>query len=358
MSYPAPVPASGGPNGPVAPSAISDVTYRNYDGELKTHALRWWPIAVATIRASVNRKKFGFWIPVGITFLTYFVMGIIFFFSQSLRQQSQAAGNLLAGGSSNQYTLSLYQSMSLTITHLMVVIAAMTVGAAVIAADNRANALLVYLSKPLTRIDYLVGKWMGVFLLLAAMTLIPALLLFFFFAVAYNGDGFLKENPTLIIRLIAASLLPAAVHTSLILGFSAWSKTPRLAGALYAAFFFISSTLAVILGGILLQKDIENKNPKMTTIVSHLSIDGVTDGIAMSLYDVTPDQMVSLQQFGGRRRRRRLNPEAAETTEKPSSFLVQERPNLPIMLLIGGVLIALPLAAAYQKVRAVEVIRG
>lgn len=351
MSYAAPVPPPPG----AAVSAITDVTYRNYDGELKAHALRWWPIAVATIKASVNRKKLGYWIPVVLSFLTYFFMGIVFYFNKGLRQQVEQNGGMMPTASpANPYALTLYQAM--TGTHLLVFIAAITIGATVIAADNRANALLVYLSKPLTRIDYLVGKWVGVFLLLAAMTLAPALLLYLFFAVSYNSDGFLKENPTLILRVIAASLLPAAFHTSLILGFSAWSKTPRLAGALYAAVYFVTAILAGTVGSVLLQKDTENKNSKMTAIVSRLSIDGVTDGIGMSLYDVTPDQIVSRMAGGGRRRRNRPKPE--EEAAKPSSFLVQERPNLPIMLLIGGALIALPLGAAYQKVRAVEVIRG
>jgi ABC-2 type transport system permease protein len=170
----------------------------------------------------------------------------------------EETGNFMAAGPANPYALSLYQG--LTSTHLLVVIAAITIGAGVIAADNRANALLVYLSKPLTRIDYLIGKWMGVFLLLAALTLTPALLLFLFFAVAYNSDGFLKDNPTLILRVIAVSLLPAAFHASLILGFSAWSKTPRLAGALYAALYFVTGILAGAIGSVLLQKDTENKN--------------------------------------------------------------------------------------------------
>jgi ABC-2 type transport system permease protein len=339
--------------GTATPSAITDVTYRNYDGPLKTHALRWWPIAVATIRASVNRKKFGFWIPVVLTFLIYFFQGILFFFNHGMRQKMEEAGNFMAAGPINPYPLALFQAMAST--HLLVVIAAITVGSAVIAADNRANALLVYLSKPLTRIDYLIGKWIGVFLLLAALTLAPALLLFAFFAISYSSDGFLKDNPTLILRLLAASLLPAVLHTSLIIGFSAWSKTPRLAGALYAAFYFVTGILAGTIGGVLLQKDTENKNSKTTAIVSRLSVDGVGDGIAMNLYDVNPDQIVSFQ-ASGRRRRRRPNPE--QEAEKPTSFLVQERPNLPIMLLIGGALVAIPLAAAYQKVRAVEVIRG
>jgi len=41
---------------------------------------------------------------------------------------------------------------------------ALVVGAGAIAADNRSNALMVYLSKPITKGDYLLGKWMGIFL--------------------------------------------------------------------------------------------------------------------------------------------------------------------------------------------------
>jgi hypothetical protein len=37
---------------------------------------------------------------------------------------------------------------------------------------------------------------------------------------------------------------------------------------------------------------------------------------------------------------------------------VPERPNLPAVLLLGGAMIALPLVAAHQKVKAVEVVRG
>lgn len=353
MSNSTPVAAtSGGTQQPS--STIADISYRNYDGELRTRAVRWWIVAVATIRANVNRKRYGYWIPVGIVLIIYLFMGIGFYFTQGIRQQVESMGGFM-NGPANPYALTLYQALSAT--NLLIFIATMTVGAASIAADNRANALLVYLSKPLTRLDYLLGKWMGIFILIAALTLIPSLLLFFFFAVAYNDQHFLKENPTLILRMIAAALVPAALHTSLIVGFSAWSKTPRLAGALYAAFYFVLAILAGVVGSILHERDKEAKTPQVTAVVANLSVDGVVNGLGMNLYDVTPQQVLDRFQGGGRRRNRR-RARAGTPPPPPPASQVPERPQMPAMLLIGGLMIILPLAAAQVKIRAVEVIRG
>jgi ABC-2 type transport system permease protein len=343
---------------PVGPaSTITDVSYRNYDGELRTRAVRWWTIAVATMRANVNRKKMGYWIPAGIIFVMYLFLGIMFYFTQNIKQSMEAMGSMMAGPA-NPYALSLYQGTGMI--GLLLFVATLTIGSASIAADNRANALLVYLSKPLTRTDYLIGKWVGIFLLLAALSLIPALLLFFFFAVAYNDMGFLKENPTLILRVIAASLVAPAIHASLIIGFSAWSKSPRLAGSIYAAFYFVVAILTGVVGGILVERDKEGKHSAMNAIVANLSVEGVSKGIAMNLYDVTPQQMMERFQGGGRRRNRDKKKTKEETIEEPKqqSFQVPDRPGMLPMLLIGGAMIALPLFAASAKVRAVEIIKG
>ena len=105
-------------------------------------------------------------------------------------------------------------------------IIALMVGSGSIALDNRSNALLVYLSKPITKGDYLIGKWMGVFIALFAVSLVPSVVLYSYCLLSYYGEGFLTNEPWLWLRMIGASAIPAAVHASLILGFSAWSKTP------------------------------------------------------------------------------------------------------------------------------------
>jgi len=375
-------------------SAIADVSYRNYDGEMPLRPLlaRAWTIAAATVRANVNRRKFGYWIPAALILVINFFLGIIHYVTQNVRDQmaAQAAmtGGLIGGlpeGPANPYALTLYQGVTWSL--FLVFIAALTVGSSTIAADNRANALLVYFARPITRLDYLVGKWVGLFLLLAPLTLVPSLLLYLFFVATYNDVGFLKENPTLIFRLLGATLFPAALHASLMLGFSAWSKTPRMAGAVYAGFYFVVSVLSGVAGNILLERDQEQKQAKTTAIVSNLSVSGVASGVAMNLYDVTPRQVVARFQSGGRRRRRPTpspspTPPAVAATPAPSGaspapaagapdgareprrprrrgpVVLPERPGMPAMLFVGGLMIVLPLAAAHAKVRAVEVVRG
>ena len=335
-------------------SPISDMTYRNYDGPLQTRALRWWIVALATIRANVNKTRYWFWIPVGLIVLTYLIRGAVFYFTRGIQQQVATMNGMPPPENAvNPFANELYGAMSLPFVSLLVFIAALVVGSSSIAADNRANALLVYLSKPLTRFDYLFGKWMGIFLLLAALILGPSLLMYLFFVGAYASDGFLRDNPTLILRLLVASLIPAAVHASLIVGFSAWTKSGRVAGATYAALYLVSGLLALTIGNVLWVTDTKGASLERTSIVLHSSVDGIKNGLAQHVYDVEPPQ-TGMQANNGRRRNRR--------NRRGDSFSVPEkspeRPPLWASLTMGALIIGVPLAAARAKVRAVEVVRG
>lgn len=337
-------------------SAIADLSYRGYDGPLKTRALRWWIVALATIRANINVRRFGYWVPAALILLTYLIAGVIFYFTQDLRQRFAAAGvpGDALGPSINFYAFTLNNCLGLS--GVLLFAAALTVGAASIAADNRANALLVYLSKPITRADYLLGKWVGVFLLLAALSVVPALLMFLFFVIAYTGDGFLRENPALTVRLLGATLLPAVLHASLILGFSAWSKSPRTAGAVYAAFYFALAIVTGVAGAILGSRDPSGRSAATQALVSHLSVSGVIEGVGLHLYDIAPQQIAqALGNGAGRRRNRR-----ARRSRRPPAVVprVPPRPPLAPLLAVAGGLIVVPLALAHRRVRAVEIVRG
>jgi ABC-2 type transport system permease protein len=201
-------------NGEVTPT-IADVSYRNYDGPLIAHALRWWVVAWATIRQSFSKSKAGYWVIFAFVAIGYLARGVFFYFG---RVATQATGmNLL--GEENAYATTLYGAQSAA--EILLFATALTVGAGSIAADNRANALLVYLSKPITRLDYLIGKWMGIFLLLLAMVLGPNLLMYLFFVGTFTQEGFLKDNPYLFFQMLLSSVISPAIYASLMLGFSA-----------------------------------------------------------------------------------------------------------------------------------------
>lgn len=325
---------------PAEPAAqvagIADLTYRNYDGPLQTRTARWWVVALSVVRT--NLRKPGFWVLAGIILLIYLFNGLIFYVTRNV-------SNVMGGANRQTLTYAGTAYQCVNASSLLVFLAALVVGAGSIAADNRANALLVYLAKPLTKGDYLLGKWAGVFLLLAGIALAPALLLYLFFLTAYYNDGFLKENPWLFVRLAGTALLPPLLNASLIVGFSAWSNNPRLAGAIYAGFYFITQALTGTAGFLLFRNALldEDLGARPAVVVravtiQHASVRGVADGLGLALMRVHPRD---LPFFGPRRFRRRMQPPAP----------------LPLALL-GIALIAVPLAAARARIRAVEVVRG
>lgn len=312
------------PGKPASASPIADLSYRNYDGPLHTRAVRWWIVAVANIR--IMLRKPGFWILTLLAALPYV---------QSLLILQFGGGGNLFGTSdpAHKYALQFYQSLQAQ--QFFVFLLALMVGAGCIAADNRANALLVYLSKPITKGDYLLGKWMGVFLILFGVGVVPSLILFVYCLLSFSGDGFLTNEPTLFWRMLVANTIPAAVHASLLVGFSAWSKTPRIAGAVYAAFCLISSAIAGIIGSMEFRAHADPSR-----LIQSLSVFGGIQGLAQNVYGVTL-QIGKFHRRSGGFEQIKLAP-----------------PSLWVMLALVTVFIVLGIAAARMKIKAVEVVRG
>lgn len=336
------------PPGGASVARIADLTYRGYEGPFKTHVVRWWTVALSTIRT--NLRKPAFWILAGIIVVLYLVNGLIFYLTKNIVNVAgmEGGGGALAGaaldfaGHNSLYAKTLMQCE--TYSGILLFLIALIIGSGSIAADNRANALLVYLSKPLTKGDYLLGKWVGVFVLLAAVSLIPALLMYLFFLTAYFDDGFLRGNGWLILRILAASLIAPALHASLVIGFSAWSRSAAVAGAIFAGFFFLTWIVTNLLIGpqmfesAMLAEDNGTAGPgaiRQGMTVMYLSVNGVAEGLGTNIYDVDP--MVAV--LG--RYRDRMTPPAV----------------IPLLAL-GAVFIIAPLAAARVKIRAVEVVKG
>jgi ABC-2 type transport system permease protein len=208
------------------------------------------------------------------------------------------------------------------------------VGAGSMAADNRSNALLVYLSKPVTKGDYLIGKWMGIFIPLFLAAAVPGLLLYLYGLMSFRSLGFVSDEPWLLPRMLAASTIPAAVHTSLVLGFSSWSKTPRIAGASYAGLYFVSGIISF--GAWLLQY---GGDVGTGILVSHMSVAGIISGMMQRLFGVA--QLTQVMQ-----RRRGME------------MLSLDPPILWINLLALAIALVVGIALARARIKAVEVIQG
>lgn len=306
---------------------IADLSYRHFDGPLHNRTLRWWTITMAMIRLTL--RKPGFWILVTLAMLPHLIRG----FQIYLQSQIPQASPDLVGETGSRFASLFFQAFDGQKFFFFLI--ALQAGAGTVAADNRANALLVYLSKPITKGDYLLGKWMSVFLTLTAVALAPALLLYLYCLLSYASDGFLHREPWLFVQILGAGLIPGIMHSSLIVGLSAWSKSPRMAGAAYAGLYLVSGIVAVTVWGIRYRGDLARG-----VLERHLSIDGVIGGLAQNCYRVT----LKVPQF----RRGSMQFQLTEIAA----------PDLWPLLLLGVTLAVLGIAAARARIHAVEVVRG
>jgi ABC-2 type transport system permease protein len=116
-------------------------------------------------------------------------------------------------------------------------------GAGLIATDRRANALQIYLSKPLMRAEYIAGKAATLFVFIMMVTWLPAMLLLFLQVMFRGSFEFLRANLFLFPAITLATLLQAVLATFTMLALSSLSKSARYVGILYAGIIFFTAAI-------------------------------------------------------------------------------------------------------------------
>src|SRR6266849_1232919 len=108
------------------------------------------------------------------------------------------------------------------------------VGAGLIANDRRANALQIYLSKPLTRAEYVFGKLAILMTFLLLITWLPAIVLLIV-QIAFAGNfTFFRTNAFLFPAITVFSVLEVTVISVVILALSSLSNSARYVAILYS----------------------------------------------------------------------------------------------------------------------------
>jgi ABC-2 type transport system permease protein len=117
------------------------------------------------------------------------------------------------------------------------------VGAGLIANDRRANALQIYLSKPLTRFEYVAGKATALIVFLLFITWLPAMLLLVVQIAFYGSFSFLLSNLHLLPAITLYAFVEVTMVSMCILALSSLSTNSRFVGILYTALIFFSDAL-------------------------------------------------------------------------------------------------------------------
>ncbi len=117
------------------------------------------------------------------------------------------------------------------------------VGPALIAPDLRNNGLPLYLSRPFSRTEYVLGKMMVLVILLSVITWIPGLLLFAFQSYL-EGAGWFARNLDIALALFVGSWVWILVLSLVVLAISAWVKWKPVARVSLLVVFFVFSGFA------------------------------------------------------------------------------------------------------------------
>src|SRR5688572_33196804 len=125
-------------------SPIHDQGYRRYGGRREPDGRRWWVIARAGIQERIRERRF-----IGLLLFAwapFIVRAVQMYVAANFSQATFLAP------SAETFREYLDQQS------IFVFFVTIYVGSGLIANDRRANALQIYLSKPLTHVEYIAGK--------------------------------------------------------------------------------------------------------------------------------------------------------------------------------------------------------
>lgn len=114
------------------------------------------------------------------------------------------------------------------------------VGPGLVSPDLANRALPLYLCRPFSRAEYVIGKMSTMFVLLSLITWVPGLLLFFIQS-SLVGASWMWSNLWIARSIILASIIWILVLSLLALALSAWVKWKIAAAALMLAIVFIGA---------------------------------------------------------------------------------------------------------------------
>jgi ABC-2 type transport system permease protein len=129
-------------------------------------------------------------------------------------------------------------------------ILALFISPALISADLASNALPLYLSRPLSRLEYIAGKAMVLFVMLSLVTWVPGWILFAFQSLL-EGGGWMVDNVRIAAAVFVASWTWILLLTLLSLTVSAWVRRRHLARITLLALFFVPAAMGGAINDLL-----------------------------------------------------------------------------------------------------------
>ena len=217
-------------------SPIHDQSYRRYEGARQPPGRGWTVILSSGLRAMLNKKLFlGLLVIAWIPFIVRTVQIYVVVMYPIAAQVPLAAVD-------PKMFMNFLEQQSVFVFFITIY-----AGAGLIANDRRANALQIYLAKPLLRMEYIGGKLAVLVIYLLMVTLVPAILLLIMQILFSGNVDLLSAHPYVLPAIVLASLVRVFVAAFTMLALSSLSKSTRYVAVLYAGSIFFTEAMYGVL---------------------------------------------------------------------------------------------------------------
>lgn len=235
---------------------INTEVYRRFRGQLRAHPIRFWPILTSGIRSNVKKR-----LPLLILYLPVVIATVIFSFIVYAGFAAEQEVLPEMGTGISVQKMFAQQALKLLETRKQIIdfnaamsffalFAVAWYGSGLLCEDRRVGAHQLYFSRPLTRIDYFLGKFFTAGFFAAMAMLVPGLIICFIASWSSPDWSFLKEEGDVILRTIAYGLIWIVVTCSITLCSSSLFPRRSFALAGIVGFTMILEALANILAEV------------------------------------------------------------------------------------------------------------
>lgn len=220
--------------------AVYEHSYKPYDGPLTSERSRLLVLPRYAYRMLFANKGFL------TLFILCFVCPLIYSILIYLQHNNQALAIFgIAAGSIqfvNRDFFYVFVSIQISLAFILTVI----IGPGLISRDLSNNAIPLYLSRPFSKVEYVLGKMSVLLILLSLITWIPGELLFFFQSYLAGG-GWMKDNFFIASAMFQLFILYIGLLSILAMAFSALFKWKTVASAALFAVMIITAPI----GGVI-----------------------------------------------------------------------------------------------------------
>jgi ABC-2 type transport system permease protein len=239
--------------------AVYKKTYRPYDGALTASATRLFVIARYAME-DLRRSKF-LNIFYALSFAYPLVSALLIYLAHNtsalqLINFGGGPGVGVAGGPGGPQGLARVISINVVFFNsllgwqsMLALFLAAFIGPGLISPDLANSALSLYLARPFSRVEYVLGKMSVLVLLMSLMTWIPCLLIFGLQGYL-EGGGWAADNARIAWGMFFGSWLWIVLLSLLALALSAWVKWKPAAGALVFGVYFVGAAFAAVVNTV------------------------------------------------------------------------------------------------------------